>query len=674
MSIPLLPRPFRRTMTRPVARPPRRLTLTPLEDRCVPAVIAWDGGPTGNGTDWLTPANWAGDVLPGPNDDVTFGSTGTNPPIQLRGSTSVRGVTNNRTSGVIHIVGNSSGGNATLTVGAGGLTNNALIDLESEGNTSFGAGLAVVGGTLVNNDLGGRINTVGSTFGLGPPLMSISVTGGGQFINMGLLDCSSLLTVSAAPGSSITNAGGFRLSSGDFTISGSLTNLDPAANTLTGGSFSLLSGTLRIPGAIDTVATNFGLSGGGRVVNTVNGTDALANLHAVAPSGKFDVTTANFAAAGAFSNAGTVSVGNFGNFTAGSFSNAGTVYLTYPNATLAAAGGFVNEAGGTLYGIGTVAAAVSGPGTFSPGAPPTLIAHPGNITVSGGISLGGPLVIELAGTTAGTQYDRLTVTGPVALGGPLTLSTSFTAPANAAFVIVDNDGTDAVTGTFAGLPQGATVTANGQTFTIDYAGGDGNDVVLTRTAAPTLPPKVAVGGVVVNNGQAQRSRVTSLTLTFDQPVTFAQPTNVAAAFRLTRIGGGAVGSFAASASTAGGVTTVTLSNFAGAETVRGSLVDGRYTLTVLASQVSAVSGPLDGNGDGIGGDDYVLDGSAANGLFRYYGDFDGDGDVDGTDLNLYVPTLFNSGNYNAMFDFDGDGDVDGTDLFEFIQNLFVPLP
>ena len=25
-------------------------------------------------------------------------------------------------------------------------------------------------------------------------------------------------------------------------------------------------------------------------------------------------------------------------------------------------------------------------------------------------------------------------------------------------------------------------------------------------------------------------------------------------------------------------------------------------------------------------------------------------------------------------DFDGDGDVDGTDLFEFVQNLFVPLP
>ncbi len=69
-----------------------------------------------------------------------------------------------------------------------------------------------------------------------------------------------------------------------------------------------------------------------------------------------------------------------------------------------------------------------------------------------------------------------------------------------------------------------------------------------------------------------------------------------------------------------------------------------------------------------------LNGTALNGLFRYYGDIDGDGDVDGTDLFAYVPTVFNAGNYNPAFDFDGDGDGDGTELFEFVQNLFTPLP
>ena len=54
-----------------------------LEGRAAPAIIAWDGGPTGNGTDWLDPVNWAGDVLPGAGDDVFIGSTGSNPTIKI---------------------------------------------------------------------------------------------------------------------------------------------------------------------------------------------------------------------------------------------------------------------------------------------------------------------------------------------------------------------------------------------------------------------------------------------------------------------------------------------------------------------------------------------------------------------------------------------------------------
>src|SRR4051794_29353440 len=41
-------------MSRP-GRPfrPRVLDVQRLEDRTLPATIAWDGGPTGNGTDWI---------------------------------------------------------------------------------------------------------------------------------------------------------------------------------------------------------------------------------------------------------------------------------------------------------------------------------------------------------------------------------------------------------------------------------------------------------------------------------------------------------------------------------------------------------------------------------------------------------------------------------------------
>src|SRR5262249_12275165 len=47
------------------------------------------------------------------------------------------------------------------------------------------------------------------------------------------------------------------------------------------------------------------------------------------------------------------------------------------------------------------------------------------------------------------------------------------------FKIVDNDGSDAVTGAFAGLAEGTKFYVGGSAFTITYHGGDGNDVVLT---------------------------------------------------------------------------------------------------------------------------------------------------------------------------------------------------
>src|SRR5262249_52309247 len=94
-----------------------------------------------------------------------------------------------------------------------------------------------------------------------------------------------------------------------------------------------------------------------------------------------------------------------------------------------------------------------------------------------------------------------------------------------------------------------------------------------------LPPALAtVSTVQINPGApgAQRSRVTSLAVTFDSVVSFAGP--VASAFTLTRAGGGPV-DFTATATVMSGVTVVTLNNFTGTETEFGSLADGRYTLT-----------------------------------------------------------------------------------------------
>jgi hypothetical protein len=45
--------------------------------------------------------------------------------------------------------------------------------------------------------------------------------------------------------------------------------------------------------------------------------------------------------------------------------------------------------------------------------------------------------------------------------------------------VIKNGGSGRVSGTFDGLPEGATLTTAGTSYHISYAGGDGNDVVLT---------------------------------------------------------------------------------------------------------------------------------------------------------------------------------------------------
>jgi len=54
-------------------------------------------------------------------------------------------------------------------------------------------------------------------------------------------------------------------------------------------------------------------------------------------------------------------------------------------------------------------------------------------------------------------------------------------PTNSTFVIIDNDGSDSVSGTFAGLANNATFFRSGYTWRISYAAG--NDVTLTILAA-----------------------------------------------------------------------------------------------------------------------------------------------------------------------------------------------
>lgn len=142
--------------------------------------------------------------------------------------------------------------------------------------------------------------------------------------------------------------------------------------------------------------------------------------------------------------------------------------------------------GGTLAGNGVVGAPV----TVEPGGNLAPASSPG-ILATGDLALSGNFRVEIEDIAPGTGYDQLQVTGTVAIAGALFVTGAFVPSPGDAFTIIDNDGADAVTGTFTGSPEGATVVAaSGARYAISYAGGDGNDVTLTfvEMGPPPLPP------------------------------------------------------------------------------------------------------------------------------------------------------------------------------------------
>ena len=163
------------------------------------------------------------------------------------------------------------------------------------------------------------------------------------------------------------------------------------------------------------------------------------------------------------------------------------------------------DSGGTLAGSGTLASVnVLSGGTLSPGNSPGLLTT-GNLALGSGSTLS----LEINTTTPATGYDQLAVAGSVTLGGTLSLSGSYlTTPAVTGdlFFVVINDGADAISGTFAGAPDGGHVFAlNGQDFVVSYiadsVGGTftgGNDVALMAVPEPGATISLLSGlGVLV---------------------------------------------------------------------------------------------------------------------------------------------------------------------------------
>jgi hypothetical protein len=213
------------------------------------------------------------------------------------------------------------------------------------------------------------------------------------------------------------------------------------------------AGTLTLSGAVDQVFNNQ-LTGGSW---TVVGATALATL---------DISSASFATI----NPGVTVVvnGPYATFTnlSALTTNEGHLSLL-AGASLSTTRNFTNA--GVL--------------TFAPSRMLNSV-----LTINGNFTEtpGGSLAVQLGGTTSSPTFGSLTVTGAVSLSGRLTVTSTVLPAVGSSFEILNKLSGSAIGGTFAGLPEGSTFTVQVGTttmrFQITYVGGNGNDVVIRRTA------------------------------------------------------------------------------------------------------------------------------------------------------------------------------------------------
>ena len=178
-------------------------------------------------------------------------------------------------------------------------------------------------------------------------------------------------------------------------------------------------------------------------------------------------------------------------------SNTYTGATTIVAGTLEVDGSIANSAvtvqtGGVLDGNGTTGAVVVQSGATLAAGTGAGMLNTGNLSLQAGATF----AAEIGGATAGTTYDQVNVTGTVALNGA-TLSASLInsfAPTGGSFTIINNDGVDAVSGTFAGLAEGATFALGSQNYRISYVGGTGNDVTVSVDNTIQLVSQTFLGG------------------------------------------------------------------------------------------------------------------------------------------------------------------------------------
>jgi len=392
---------------------------------------------------------------------------------------------------------------ATLKSGSGALNVASITDgansysLDLQDNTAASTGTVTFTGNVSINDLDTFAQPYAVVFQGSTTVVDTATT----FLN------TSGVTLGNNTGDSTTFTGGFSTAAvaGGTSIEGTVatTNVPMVlgATTMTDDA-TLKSGS----GAITVASITDGMgsysldlqdnaASTGTVTFTgnvaVNDLDTFAQPYAVVFQGASNTIETNTS----FLNKGTVT---FGDGSGDSSTFTGVLDTNNgPSSTIVmgtlSSGGNAMDLGDTTTDAGAAtnftASTLTFHGTLTPGG-----ASVGTVNVNGNLALANTATLDVQlGNTTDT-IDQVNVTGTVNMGGA-TLSGTLTAgtPANGTtYELISNDAADAVSNQFA---QGIAITIGGKDFTIDYAAGDGNDVVLEKI----ITSMVWDGGSVVDS-------------------------------------------------------------------------------------------------------------------------------------------------------------------------------
>jgi uncharacterized repeat protein (TIGR03803 family) len=348
----------------------------------------------------------------------------------------------------------------TLAVGTGGLTFNMAGSLfQWTGGT-----IDVNSGTFTNT---GTINYAGTG--------NVVLTGAGSMVNKKritqtssgtwLLENGAALSNSKAGTLLIAGDGGFGESGGGTLVNAG--TLEKSAGT---GTSTIATTTLGNTGTVEVATGTLDISA---AVSQVSGSTLTAGTWTVKGSATvnstLDITSAS----------GLTTLGSNAKVT---LNGLNTAFTNLSGLTTMNKGAHFSLLGGQSF---TTSGALANHGG--------LILGPGSVlTVNGSFTqpTGGTLTIELGGTDTAPTFGQLVSTaGTVTLAGGLKVTSTVVPAVGSSFAILDNEGNAAISGNFAGLPDGSTftVTAGGttMTFQITYAGTDADgsrNVIITRTS------------------------------------------------------------------------------------------------------------------------------------------------------------------------------------------------